>query len=214
MPRCKQEPVSGERGNPKTCDFSVIIPARNEEKTLPHLLNSLAAQSVSPKEIILVNDGSTDATAEVAELHGVRVIPAPVKPGRWSGKSWACWTGARAAAGEVLLFLDADHRLAPSALARLWSTFERDGGLVSVQPYHIVEKTYEQLSSFFNVVAAMGPNCFSILGRRLKPTGAFGPCIMCDRVKYLEIGGHESVNREVAEDIALGKMFKKAGVNK
>jgi 4,4'-diaponeurosporenoate glycosyltransferase len=174
-------------------------------------LDSLAEQTVSPKEIIVVDDGSTDATAEVARRYGVQVVSAPAKPARWSGKSWACWTGAQAAAGLVLLFLDADVRLSRSGISRLWSTFERDGGLVSIQPYHVVEKAYEQLSSFFNVIVMMGPNCFSLLGRRLNPTGAFGPCVMCDRSEYLKIGGHKAVKEEIIEDIPLGKLFKAAG---
>lgn len=212
IPRCRQVPVSGEAGDRGLCDFSIIIPARNEEQTLPYLLESLNAQSISPKEIILVNDSSTDATEEVAQRYDVRVIPAPSKPDGWSGKSWACWTGAQAATGQVLLFLDADVRLAPSAIARLWSTYEHDGGLVSVQPYHIMEKVYEQLSGFFNIVVMMGPNCFSLLGRRIEPTGAFGPCILCDRLKYLEIEGHKAVKKKVVEDLPMGKLFKAAGV--
>jgi 4,4'-diaponeurosporenoate glycosyltransferase len=212
IPRCAPATELSDQGDRRNCGFSIIIPARNEERTLPYLLESLKIQTLSPQEIILVNDGSSDATEEVAKSYGVRIIPAPTKPKGWSGKSWACWKGARAASGRVLLFLDADVRLAPTAIARLWSTYERDGGLVSVQPYHVVEKVYEQLSAFFNIVVMMGPNCFSLLGRRLRPTGAFGPCVMCDRRTYLEVEAHKAVKAKVVEDIPMGKLFRAAGV--
>ena len=212
IPRCISVAESAKHGERMMCGFSVIIPARNEEHILPHLLKSLAVQTVSPREVIIVNDDSTDATIAVAQRYGVRVISAPARPRGWTGKSWACWTGARVAEGPVLLFLDADVRLIPSAIAQLWKTFERDGGLVSVQPYHVVEKAYEQLSSFFNVVLMMGTNCFSLLGRRLKPTGAFGPCIMCERSKYLELEGHKAVKGEIVEDISIGKLFQTENV--
>src|SRR5438876_956996 len=84
--------------------LSIIIPARNEELSLPRLLGSLARQTLVPHEIIVVNDHSTDATPEVARLFGAALLNAADPPPGWIGKTWACWTGARSAQGELLLF--------------------------------------------------------------------------------------------------------------
>ena len=82
---------------------SVIIPAYNAEATLGRCLSSLHRQSRPPDEIIVVDDGSTDGTAKVAQRHGARII----SQGN-AGPAAARNVGARAASGEVLLFTDAD----------------------------------------------------------------------------------------------------------
>src|SRR5580658_8084896 len=86
-------------------DVSVIVPARNEEACLGACLQSLASQAGVSFEIIVVDDGSTDRTAEIARsFHGVRVVnPGPLLPG-WTGKNNALVTGAKGARGEWLLF--------------------------------------------------------------------------------------------------------------
>ncbi len=99
--------------------LSVIIPARNEAHNLPTLLGSLAAQSVRPCEILVVDDGSTDRTAEVARELGARVIASEPLPEGWRGKTWACHQGAQAATGELLCFVDADTWFEPGGLARI-----------------------------------------------------------------------------------------------
>ncbi|MFO7343182.1 MAG: glycosyltransferase, partial [Bacillaceae bacterium] len=72
---------------------SVIIPARNEEKNLPHLLASLQKQTYKSMEIIVADDGSADRTAEIAENFGARVVCVTEPPENWTGKTWAVWNG-------------------------------------------------------------------------------------------------------------------------
>ena len=86
----------------------MIIPARNEAHNLPRLLESLASQSVQPREVIVVDDGSTDDTAEIARRHGAEVLVSKPLPEGWRGKPWACHQGAEAASGDLLCFVDAD----------------------------------------------------------------------------------------------------------
>ena len=197
--------------------LSVIIPAYNEEKRLPALLASLQAQHLRPLEILVVDDGSTDSTASIAASFadsGVRVVPSEDLGEGWVGKSRACWSGARQAAGDRLLFLDADTRLdTHDSLARLCAEYEAagDSGLLSWQPYHTAGCAYETLSLPFNIIAMAGMNVFTPLGERLLPAGAFGPCFLCDRASYELADGHRAVKGEVLEDLALGKRFLSLG---
>lgn len=194
------------RARPKV---SVVVPARNEERSLPRLLRSLQGQSLRPHEVIVADDGSTDGTAAAAVDYGARVLPVPDRPSGWTGKNWACWNGATVASGRMLLFLDADVRLAPHALTRLARAWESRGGLVSVQPYHVMERFWERLSAFFNIVVLASLDSFSLIGGG-RPTGAYGPCLAVGRKEYMRLRGHESVRGEVLEDVALARRFAAA----
>ncbi|MBF0430451.1 MAG: glycosyltransferase family 2 protein [Fibrobacteria bacterium] len=205
-------PLCARRNETQKADkVSVIIPARNEEKRLPALLNTLSHQSVSPGEIIVVDDDSEDNTAEIAAKFNASIVRIEDKPVGWNGKSFACWTGAQKSSGELLLFLDADTELEPDGLARILSEHSNEGGLISVQPWHITRKPYEQLSAFLNIIVMAGLNTFTVLGKRLSPAGSFGPCIMCSREDYFSTGGHEAVKAEILEDIPFGRNFLKKG---
>lgn len=193
--------------------LSVIIPARNEERSLPHLLDSLAAQTHRPLEVIVVDDHSSDGTAGVAARGGARVLAGADLPEGWTGKTWACHQGARAATGAILVFLDADVRLAPPALALLAAEHHRHGGLVSVQPYHVVERPYERLSAVANVASLMGTGAFTGPPRRA-PAMAFGPCMVIGTADYRRIGGHAhpAVRPLVTEDIGVARRCRQEGV--
>lgn len=190
---------------------SVLIPARNEAHNLPRLLQSLQGQSLRAREVIVVDDQSEDATAAVAAAGGARVLRSQQPPQGWLGKPWACWQGALAASGELLVFLDADTALEPDGLLRLAATWVERGGLVSVWPYHRMLRPYERLSAFFHVIIMASMRAFTPLGRRLAPLGAFGPCVVCSRGDYAELRGHEAVKGEILEDIALGQLFLRSG---
>jgi 4,4'-diaponeurosporenoate glycosyltransferase len=179
---------------------SVIIPARNEEHNLPTLLRSLAAQSLKPGEIIVVDDGSTDRTAELARELGATVIASQPLPEGWRGKPWACHQGAQAATGELLLFLDADTWFEPDGWARILSSYA--GGACSVGPYHAVCKLYEDLSLFFNFNMTVGT----------VPSGLFGQMLLVDRESYRRVNGHDAVRGRILENFFLAGQFRAAGI--
>lgn len=190
---------------------SVVIPARDEAVALPHLLAALDRQTVPADEVVVVDDHSDDDTGAVAFTAGAQVLPAPPLPEGWTGKSSACWYGAHQTTGDVLVFLDADTEPAPDLLARLVAELERGGGLVSVAPYHRMTRAYERLSALFHVIAVMGIGAAS--ARPAAPvTGAFGPCLASTRADYANVGGHEVVRSAVADDIALARVFRRAGL--
>ncbi len=188
---------------------SVIIPARNEAKNLARLLPALRAQSMAAREIIVVDDGSTDDTAAVAHTFHARVVHAPPLPHGWLGKSWACAHGARCAHGALFLFLDADTLPEPTFLAAMHDTWMREGGWLTVQPYHAVERPYEHISALLNIAVVMGSAQFSPF---VHPRRAFGPCAMCHSTDYVRMGGHEAIAHHVLEHMALGSRFAAHGL--
>jgi 4,4'-diaponeurosporenoate glycosyltransferase len=190
--------------------ISIIIPARNEGKKLARLLRSLSEQTLKPREIIVVDDHSEDGTAEVGERAGCVIIPSSDLPEGWAGKPWGCWQGAQQAQGEIFIFLDADTFLDPDGLQKIVATFFKKRGLLTIQPYHQMEKVLERLSAIFNIIVLAGMNAFTPWGARFKPMGAFGPCNVCFGEDYFAIGGHQKVRGEVLESLGLGKEFSRA----
>jgi 4,4'-diaponeurosporenoate glycosyltransferase len=180
---------------------SVIIPARNEEHNLPTLLRSLASQPLKLHEIIVVDDGSTDRTAEWARQLGATVIPSQPVPENWRGKTWACHQGAKSATGDLLLFVDADTWFEPGGLAHALSAYNT--GALSIGPYHAVQKPYEDLSLFFNLNMIFGT----------VPKGLFGQMLLVDRESYQRIGGHETVRGRILENFWLASQFCAAGIS-
>ncbi|MFP5322018.1 MAG: glycosyltransferase [Acidimicrobiia bacterium] len=185
---------------------SVVVPARDEAGQLPGLLATVP----DGVDVVVVDDGSTDGTDRVAHLAGARVVPAGGLPDGWtSGKAHACQVGADATAGEVLVFLDADVRLAPDALDRVVGLLDVKSGLVSVQPFHEPGAPVEHLAALFNVVAIAGTDVATPLGRRRGPRGAFGPVLACRRADHAAVGGHAAADR-VDDDVALAEAFRAA----
>ena len=200
------QPVSAEQ-------LSIIIPARNEEHNLPTLLRSLAAQSIRAREVIVVDDASTDRTAEIAQQHGARVINSQPLPDGWRGKTWACHQGAQTATGEHLLFLDSDTWFETEGLRRVLAEFKQaGGGVLSVAPHHAVRDFHEQLSAFFNLVMLAGTGAFTLRGDHLPPRGLLGQFMLIERSAYNRVGGHEAVKGRILENFWLAEQLRAAGV--
>ena len=195
----------------QTYKVSVIIPARNEEKNLPIILESLKKQTYAPYEIIVVDDYSTDNTYEIAKQYGVKVIRNTTLPDGWTGKNWAVWNGFINSSGDILIFLDADVKLAPHAIESLLISREKSGGVISVVPYHYMAKFHEKLSL---VTYLLGVLAFtSPFERRNNRKGLYGSCIVAKREDYVKINGHSSIKGEVLDDLNLGKKFGECGIN-
>ena len=203
--------ISDNRNTHKP-SVSVIIPARNEEHTLPELLNSLSGQLSSQDEIIVVDDHSEDRTKTVAEKSAAKVLESLPAPEGWIGKTWACSQGAKIASGEVLVFLDADTVLEKNGLNNIIKTYVENDGVLSIQPYHKMRDLYEQLSALFNIIVMAGIGTFTVLGRRIKPIGLFGPVVVMKSQYYLDSGGHDKVKGEVLDDLAFGSELQKKGM--
>jgi 4,4'-diaponeurosporenoate glycosyltransferase len=180
--------------------LSIIVPARNESENLPRLLRSIRGQRIQPAQVIVVDDASTDRTADIAREFGATVISPPELPEGWRGKTWACQHGANAASGELLLFLDADTWFEENGLAEVLAMY--DGGAFSVGPWHAVVRAHEQMSAYFNLVM----NCAVV------PNGLFGQMLLVEKDSYQHVGGHEAVKGRILENLALAGEFRRQGL--
>lgn len=189
--------------------ISVIIPARNEEHNLPRLLKSLKDSDEVQHEVIVIDDDSLDSTASVAAACGAKVHSSRNLPMGWTGKTWACFQGAEIANGDVFVFLDADTWFEPGGFETLVSSYKKLSGEValSILPFQVTQKPYEELSLFFNLLVAFGAGGFGWLGgERL-----FGPSLIMSRSLYKAVGGHAAVRDHILENVELSGLVKAAG---
>ena len=194
--------------------ISVIIPARNEEANLHSCLESLVSQTGVDFEIIVVDDHSTDRTAEIAKsFPAVRVFEAGPLPPGWTGKNNAVVTGVRAAQGEWLLFTDADTVHLPGSLVRALAEAKEHGvDLLSYSP--------EQIAVTFWEMAVL-PVVFAELARQYPPkkvsdpnspdAAANGQYLLIKREAYDSVGGHAAIADQILEDVALARAVKSSG---
>ncbi|MEW9111113.1 MAG: glycosyltransferase family 2 protein [Cytobacillus gottheilii] len=193
---------------------SLIIPARNEAVRIPPLLESITKQEGVRFELIVIDDESTDDTARIAREYGAFVFNSSEIEGSWKGKSAACWQGAQKAGFPLLLFLDADTQFVhANSLRDLVQEYVIKGsrGILSLQPYHVMKKGYEQLSAVFNMIVFAGMNTFTPFQSKLKSAGSFGPCILTNREDYFSAGGHKEVGDAVMDDLVLGELYMSSG---
>lgn len=199
--------------------LSILIPARNEERSIARCVAGALAQNYPHFEVLVLDDGSTDGTAAVLaafagdpRLHVLHGRPLP--PG-WVGKCNACQQLGEAAAGEWLLFLDADTAAAPGLAAALLTHAEqRRLDLVSILPFLELVTFWERavLPPFLALIAALFP--FERLERpdvRPDEVMANGQCILVRRAAYDTVGGHGAVRDEVLEDVRLAQAIRAAG---
>jgi glycosyltransferase involved in cell wall biosynthesis len=195
-------------------EVSIIIPARNEEANLGNCLQSLVTQTGVAFEIIVVDDGSTDRTRQIADsFEGVRVIYPPPLPADWTGKNNAVIAGASAATGEWLLFTDADTIHRPGSLARAVEEVKKEkADLLSYSPEQIVIGLAERIVMpvVFAELAAQYPPA-RVRDQHSGIVAANGQYILVKRSAYDAVGGHVAVAGEILEDVSLAKAFRRAG---
>jgi len=218
FPRPLPRVDSGEREHPLV---SVIVPARNEERSIRSCVESICASDYTSFEVIVVDDRSEDATLELAQAvpsnHARRVVVVEGSPlpEDWMGKPWACAQGARVAEGDLLLFTDADTVHEPELLGRAVAGMAEDGGdALTLLGRQIMETFWERLVQTHMMAAILFrfPNPGKPLApERWRNAIANGQFILFDRQVYEEIGGHRAVQREIVEDQRLAQILCKSG---
>lgn len=214
-PLCPQ-PDARPRGDALV---SVIIPARNEERSIETGVRMLLAQRYANIEIIVVDDESEDTTAAIVERlmredSRVRLVRGAALPRGWVGKPWAVTQGVRVARGEWFLFTDADMQHGRSAIAAsLALAQERGADAVSLMPGQILVTAAERIlmpTILWTIGFATGR--LSAVNDPRKPNALFsGGFILARRAAYEAVGGHDSVRDKIAEDFELAHRFKEDG---
>lgn len=198
------------------CPISILIPARNEEKTIASCIDSIFQQDVTPLEVIVLNDHSEDATelvvTELAKRYDrLKVIQGQTLPKGWLGKSYACQQLADAACGKWLLFLDADTRLLPGALQKMQTVAStQSAGMVSGFPRQVVPSFIEALvvpMMLFTVLMHL-PLKYVEASSDPNFSAAHGAFIMIKKSSYLLAGGHEAIKDSMVDDMSLMRAQK------
>ena len=214
-------------------DVSVLVPARNEERRIHDCLASLIVQEPPVREIILLDDRSTDRTAEIAKEMGfhegggnrLRIIRGQELPDGWVGKNWACHQLSQAASLESrhLLFTDADTIHGPACLrSALAHSFSTRADLLSLWPDQITGTWSEKMVIPLGYLLFMAFHPFMLLRllqhqperasrwgftrAQLAALGAAnGQFLLFKRSSYEILGGHEALKDHLVEDIAFGR---------
>lgn len=200
---------------------SLLIPARNEEKNIGRALEcALAAAGDSiDLEVIVLDDQSTDRTrAIVSEWSSrdrrIRLETAPELPAGWCGKQHACWVLANQATKEILLWIDADVRLAPGSIPSLVGFQQTSGAaLVSGVPRQITGSLLEKLLIPLIHFILLG---FLPLDRMRNSTSpayssGCGQLFLANRQAYFQAGGHQAIRSTLHDGIKLPRTFRAAG---
>jgi glycosyltransferase involved in cell wall biosynthesis len=204
-------------GHPK--QVSIIIPARNEEANLGSCLESLTRQTGVDFQIIVVDDGSTDRTRQIAlSFPGVQVVIPPalhneLAPENRTGKNSALIAGTKRAKAAWLLFTDADTIHQPGSLVRaLEEARIACADLLSYSPEQIVVTFAERavMPVVFAELAAQYPP-HRVRDQNSEIVAANGQYILVRREAYEAVGGHAAVATEILEDVALARLFRDAG---
>ncbi|TFL16297.1 glycosyltransferase family 2 protein [Jannaschia formosa] len=207
------------RGAAAGVPVSVLIPAREEAANIAAALDCVAAQTEARIEVIVCDDGSTDGTDRIVAARAaadprIRLIRgAPLPPG-WNGKQHACHQLAAAARHPRLLFLDADVRLAPDAVARMSAYMdENDLGLVSGFPRQITRSLAEMVAIPQILVVLLGYLPFP-MARMLPGTGFAAGCgqlMLVEAEAYARAGGHAAFRDRMHDGLNLPRNIRASG---
>jgi glycosyltransferase involved in cell wall biosynthesis len=197
---------------------SVVVAARDESRLIEKSLGSLAALDYPSFEVIAVNDRSADGTGEIMDRLAkgesrIRAIHISELPKGWLGKCYALHQGAQQAAGELLLFTDADVTFAPQTLRLAVRYFEGHGLDHLVLFPGFLQRGYweDALKAYFSVSFSLWTRAWAVSGPSKNIYIGVGAFNLVRRSAYDGIGGHESLRMEILDDITLGKRLKQEG---
>jgi hypothetical protein len=198
---------------------SILIPARNEAHNIGPALDAALGSTGVSVEILVMDDGSTDATAGIVRAHAardgrVRLLAAPPLAEGWTGKVHACYHLAQTARGSHLLFVDADVRLAPQAAAMLAGHAQATGsGLISAVPRQITRSLGELLTVPSINLLLLGYLPMALMRKSHSPGfgAACGQLMLAEREAYRASGGHAAIRSRIHDGIHLARLFRRKG---
>ncbi len=196
---------------------SILVPARNEENKIGRCIASLLAQDYPNFEIVVIDDRSTDNTAQIIQSYvesddkkRIKFVHGKDARSGWIGKCNALAHAVNYASGEWLVFTDADTYHKPNSLADSVNyAVKQRADMVSFVPMQELGSFSEKLimpvllSSFL-----LGDPFHQVNDPECHRAYAYGQYVICRRSSYFAVGGHESVRNEIVEDHALAQVFK------
>lgn len=200
---------------------SILVPAKDEAKQIERCVASVLRQDYPNFNVIAINDRSTDNTGAVLDalaakdsrLSVVHIKEGSLPPG-WGGKSFALHTGLQQAAGQWLLFVDADVQLEPDVLSATigWAT-KREFDLISILPTFVSGTLSEGVLQPLAGAATSAMFVIALTNNNQWPKSAFanGQYLCVRRDAYEAVGGHEAIRGTLSEDVALARNLKIAG---
>lgn len=210
-------PVEGAVTRNSLPAVSVLIPARNEEAGIRDCVASILANRNINLEVIVLDDASTDRTAEIvrdmAEKDSrVRLAQAPPLPTGWCGKQHACHVLGQLAQHDAIVFMDADVRLSCDALTRMAGELSRNPAkLISGIPRQVTVGLLERL--LIPLIHTVLLCYLPIWAMRKSSNPSYGAgcgqLFMAERQAYLAIGGHEPIRATLHDGIMLPRLFRK-----
>ncbi|CAN2193169.1 HpnB, hopene-associated glycosyltransferase HpnB [Candidatus Nanopelagicaceae bacterium] len=199
---------------------SVLIPVRNEAENIAELIDCLTKQThLDSLEIIFIDDSSEDGTGKAlreAKANGaaIKIISAPALPNNWLGKPWALQQGYLAARGEIIVTLDADVRLAPTAIAQTVSMLG-NREFISAYPRQVALSFSERLVqpllqwSWMTTV----PLRMAERSSRTSLAVANGQFFMVKKGALDKISGFIVIANEVLDDMKLARALITSGAH-
>ncbi len=194
-------------------DITVLIPARNEGPYIRNTLNGVRAQSENLR-IIVIDDQSTDDTAEQAKRCGALVLSGIAPPAGWSGKLWALEQGLREVSTPYTLLLDADIELAPGIVVELQQKARNENlALVSLMAEPPMENFIERLlmPAFIFFFRLLYP--FGLANKPVsRVAAAAGGCILVETQALRSVGAFANLHNALIDDCTLATHIKRSGL--
>jgi len=192
--------------------ISILVPARNEEVNIATCLESLQKQDYPNFEILVLDDNSSDNTANIVEQMAakdgrIQLLRGDPLPKDWVGKPFACYQLAKQARGSWLLFVDADTTHTPYMLRSVLAQALRSKpSLLSGFPRQLAASLPQKVAIpvLYFVILSFFPLWWLQRSSEPKPSLAIGQFLLFPREEYWRIGGHERVKSRILEDVWLG----------
>ncbi|MCL6444617.1 MAG: glycosyltransferase family 2 protein [Alicyclobacillus sp.] len=210
--------IEGDQGDVER--VSVIVAARNEEKSIARTLDSLVHQSYPLVEIIVVDDRSDDGTPdEIGRVirrypqAQIKMVTIRTLPHGWIGKNHALYVGALAASGDWLLFADADVYFHPDAIRRaIWFVHRHRLQHLTVAP-RLLSRGYllRLLTGFFVLMLLLFARPHYAIRKHSGAFAGIGAFNLIRRSVYHAVGTHQAMPLRPDDDVHLGKLVKRAG---
>ena len=198
---------------------SILVAGKDEAANIDACVRSLLGQDWENLEVIVIDDRSSDATAELARQAGggdgrLRVLQVRELPAGWAGKNHAMWRGAAVARGAWLCMTDADCQFtSPRAVrAALGYALAEEIDLLSVLPNLEMRGFWENvIQPVCSAIMVFWFNPASVNDPRRRTAYANGAFMLFRREAYDAVGGHEAVKDRLMEDMAFAQRVKQAG---